>query len=83
MAKRINIPNVTGDIVIMVTTTVVQITYSITNNLSHCTTNNNSNVISEGSSYNAIVTPNAGYQIERTTVTMGGINITSDVVEDE
>ena len=81
--KRINIPNVTGDIVIMVTTTVVQITYSITNNLSHCTTNNNSNVISEGSSYNAIVTPNAGYQIERTTVTMGGTNITSDVVEDE
>ena len=83
MGKRINIPNVTGDIVITVTTTVVQTTYSITNNLSHCSTNNNSNVISEGSSYNAIVTPNVGYQIERTTVTMGGINITSDVVEDE
>ena len=57
--------------------------YSITNNLSNCTTNNNSNVISEGSSYEAIITPNAGYQIERTTVTMGGTDITSDVVEDE
>ena len=78
--KRINIPNVTGDIVIMVTTTAVQITYSITNNLSHCTTNNNSNVISEGSSYRAIVTPNVGYQIERTTVTMGGTDISSTVV---
>ena len=78
--KRINIPNVTGDIVIMVTTTAVQITYTITNNLSHCTTNNNSNVISEGSSYRAIVTPNVGYQIERTTVTMGGTDISSTVV---
>ena len=54
--------------------------YSITNNLSNCTTNNNLNVISEGSSYNAIITPNVGYQIERTTVTMGSTNISSTVV---
>ena len=80
MAKRINIPNVTGDIVITVTTTPVQITYSITNNLSNCTTNNTSNVINKNESYNATISANSGYEIKSIVVTMGGTNVSSTVV---
>ena len=80
MAKRINIPSVTGDIVITVTTTPVQITYSITNNLSNCTTNNASTVINKNESYNATISPNSGYEIKSIVVTMGGTNVSSTVV---
>ena len=80
MAKRINIPNVTGDIVITVTTTPVQITYSITNNLSNCTTNNASTVINKNESYNAIIFADSGYEIKSIVVTMGGTNVSSTVV---
>ena len=83
MAKRINIPNVTGDIVIIATTTettVVQTTYSITNNLSNCTTNNASEVINKNESYNATISANSGYKIKSIVVTMGGTNVSSTVV---
>ena len=80
MAKRINIPSVTGDIVITVTTTPVQITYSITNNLSNCTTNNASTIINKNESYNATISANSGYEIKSIVVTMGGTNVSSTVV---
>ena len=81
--NNINISNVTGNVVITAIATaitVVPTTYTVTNILLNCRTNNNSNVISEGSSYEATITPRAGYQIERTTVTMGGTNISSTTV---
>ena len=81
--NNINILNVTGDIVITVTTTAIPTTYSITNNLSHCTTSNTSNTINKNETYSAIISANSGYEIESITVTMGGVDITSDVVEDE
>ena len=77
--NNIYIPNVTGDIVITVTTTVIQITYSITNNLSHCTTNNTSSSVNQGVSYSAIITPNSGYELLNVAITMGGTNVTSTV----
>ena len=80
MAKRINIPSVTGNIVITVTTTPVQITYSITNNLSNCTTNNASTIINKNESYNATISANSGYEIKSIVVTMGGTNVSSTVV---
>ena len=80
MGKRINIPSVTGNIVITVTATAVQTTYSITNNLSHCSTNNPSNIINKNGSYNATISANSGYTLNSITVTMGGTNISSTAV---
>ena len=80
MGKRINIPNVTGNIVITVTATAIPTTYTITNNLSHCTTNNTSNTVNRNGSYNATISANSGYEIRSIVVTMGGTDISSTVV---
>ena len=80
---KISISNVEGDIIITAIATAsvsTPTTYTVTNILLNCRTNNNSNVISEGSSYKAIITPNAGYEIEYITVTMGGEDISSTAV---
>ena len=76
--NNINISNVTGNIIITVNTSVT--TYTITNNLTNCTTNNNNNIISYNSSYSSVISVNSGYEISSITVTMGGNDITSDVV---
>ena len=55
-------------------------TYTITNNLTNCTTNNNANSISANSSYSATISANSGYTLGSITVTMGGNNITSSAV---
>ena len=55
-------------------------TYTITNNLTNCTTNNNNESVSSNSSYSAIITANNGYTNLSITVTMGEIDITSNVV---
>ena len=54
--------------------------YSVVNNLTNCTTNNNSATVSSDSSYSATITPDDGYTISSITVTMGGEDITSNVV---
>ena len=51
--------------------------YSITNNLTNCTSNNNSITITEGQSYTATITSNTGYILSNIVITMGGIDITS------
>ena len=61
-------------------TPITPTTYSITNNLSNCTTNNSSSSVSANSSYSATITANSGYTLDTVTVTMGGINITSSAV---
>ena len=76
--NNINISNVTGNIIITDTTSII--TYTITNNLTNCTTNNNSNTISYNSSYSSVISANRGYEISSITVTMGGTNITSSAV---
>lgn len=56
--------------------------YSITNKLTNCITNNNSTSIMKESPYNAIITPDDGYIITSITITMGGTDITSTVVNE-
>ena len=55
-------------------------TYTITNNLTNCTTNNNAISISANSSYSATISANSGYTLGSIAVTMGGSNITSSAV---
>ena len=58
----INIPNVTGDVVIVAQATatstepVEPVTYTITNNLANCTSSNTANSVNQGASYSATVT---------------------------
>lgn len=58
---------------------VYPVTYSITNTLLHCTTNNNTSLVVTGSSYSATITADNNYTLEGATVsiTMGGNDITS------
>lgn len=53
--------------------------YTVTNNLTNCVTNNNKSSLVEGSSYSAEITANNGYTLDGATVsiTMGGADITA------
>lgn len=53
--------------------------YKITYNLNKVTSSNNVTSIKENGSYYTKITPIEGYEIYSTTITMGGINITSSV----
>lgn len=54
-------------------------TYSITKTLSNVTTNNDDTKVIAGNSFYADLTPAAGYSLRNITVTMGGVDITSQV----
>lgn len=54
--------------------------YSVTNNLTNCTSGNNATKIVNGSSYSATITANSGYELSSIIVTMGGVNISSSAV---
>ena len=81
----INIPNVTGDVVIVAQATatstepVQPTTYTITRNLTNCTSSNTANSVNQGASYSATVTPNSGYELMNVAITMGDANVTSTV----
>ena len=53
--------------------------YTVTNNLSNCTTNNIATSVIEDSPYNATITANSNYTLSSVTVSMGGTDITSTV----
>lgn len=53
--------------------------YSITNNLTNCTSSNNATGIASGGSYSATLTETSGYELSSVTVTMGGSDVTSTV----
>ena len=55
-------------------------TYTVTNNLTNCVNSNSNTTITEGNSYNATISANSGYILDAITVTMGGTDITSSVV---
>ena len=55
-------------------------TYTITKNLSNCSSSNTSTSITEGSSYTTSITANDGYVLSSIIVVMGGYDITSSVV---
>ena len=59
------------------------ITYTITNTLTQCLTNNNNATVTKDSRYTATLTANSGYRIKTITVTMGGTDITSSAVSND
>lgn len=54
--------------------------YSVTSNLTNCTSNNGATTVVGGTSYSATITVNSGYNLSSIVVTMGGTNITSSAV---
>lgn len=54
--------------------------YSITSNLTNCTSSNSAKQVDEGNSYNAIISANEGYSISSIAVTMGGTDVTASAV---
>lgn len=58
--------------------------YTVTNTLTHCTSNNSATSVTHGTSYTATITANSGYTLDGATVsvTMGGTNITSTAYAD-
>ena len=58
-------------------------TYTITNNLSNSINSNTITSITEGTNYNAKISAYNGYEINSINVTMGGVDITSDVVNND
>lgn len=54
--------------------------YTITRNLTNCTSSNTSSSVAANSSYSTTITANSGYTLGSITVTMGGTNITSSAV---
>lgn len=58
------------------------VTYTITNNLTNVSTDNPVTTITENSPYEANLTPDTDYEFDSVTVTMGGVDITSDVYAD-
>lgn len=79
----INIASVTGDVVITINTMQIPQTiyYTITNNLTNCTSNNNKTNTQENTSYTATISPSSGYTLTDASisVTMGGVDVTSTV----
>ena len=55
-------------------------TYTITNSLAGCSTNNSATSVDGGATYSATITPNSGYTMKSLSVTMGGVDITSTAV---
>lgn len=58
-----------------------QLTYSITNNLLNCSSNNSTHTIIEGNSYSAIISSSPGYTLDNATcsILMGETDITAQV----
>lgn len=55
------------------------VTYTITNNLTNVSTDNPVTTITENRGYTANLTADTGYTIDTVTVTMGDVDVTSDV----
>ena len=55
-------------------------TYTIARNLNNCNISNTSTTVNKGASYSAIISVNNGYVLSNITVTMGGNDISSTVV---
>lgn len=54
-------------------------TYSVSNQLTACSTSNNATSVEGNAGYSAILTADDGYRLDSVTVTMGGVNVTNDV----
>lgn len=54
--------------------------YTVTNNLTQCTTNNSATKAVQGGSYSATITAKSGYELKSIVVKMGGTDISSTAV---
>lgn len=57
-------------------------TYTVTNNLTNASNSNTALTANEGAAYTATISANAGYELDKVTVTMGGVDVTADVYND-
>lgn len=78
--NNINIPKVTGSVIITAKSTQILNSFNITNNLNNSTNSNASTSVEENSRYTCSITPNKGYSINKITLIMGGVDRTSDYV---
>lgn len=79
--NSVSISNVTGNIVITAKAILITpSTYSVTNNLTNCNNSNSAEIVSANSKYSATITADEGYVLNTITVSMGGNDITSTVV---
>ena len=53
--------------------------YTITRNLTNCTSSNNTSSVAQGTTYSTTVTPNSGSELLNVAITMGGTDVTSSV----
>lgn len=56
-----------------------QTVHTVSETLTHITSTNQATKVISGESFHAVLTPDSGYRIESITVTMGGVDITSQV----
>lgn len=72
-----NIPSVSGNILVeCVAVAQAATTYTVTYNLTNCTSNNNVTVVNEGANYSFILTADSGYEMDSATVTHNGVDVT-------
>lgn len=76
--SRINITKVTGDIVITANASII--VHNIAKNLSHISLSNAATTINDGDSYSATFAIEEGYVLRTSTITMGGVDITSQSI---
>lgn len=58
-------------------------TVAVTKTLSNVSIDNSASSIAKGHTYNAVLTPASGYDLDTVTVTMGGVNVTNSVYKQE
>lgn len=78
--NNINIPKVTGSVIITAKSTQILNSFTITNNLNNSTNSNTNTSIEENTRYTCSISPNKGYSISKITLIMGGVDRTSDYV---
>ncbi len=81
----VNIPNVTGDVSVLVDTEAIGDTntyYTVHYHLSDSSSTNLTTSVKEGFSYSTTIIPNDGYRIKTIYCIMGGTDISSSTVSD-
>ena len=77
----INIAKVTGAVTITAVATMPSVTYTITLNLTNCTSSNTATSIAENASYTTTLSPTGTFKkLGEITVTMGGVDISVSAV---
>ena len=77
----INIAKVTGAVTITAAASAPSVNYTITRNLTNCTSSNTADTIAEGAAYTTTLSPTGTYKkLGTITVTMGGTDVSASTV---